>query len=308
MKYKFIALLLSCLLSIGVWVRHKQAWFEPDPILKNTFWPQHGFGAIFSGLIMGVGLYFVTLLIHNSIVGKNFSTTKKSILTIVFLSTTIIFWGFIWEYIENSEIRRNKNTIQDFRDSYYNFTDFKSIEGDTSDSEKNLIYNFYNSLWNISADHKKSNPNEILNFSTQQFGLYMYDFYALKDSTIWKGFSWGNPTLPCYGPFGSPVRYRIDFAKNIKENSYKFTAWDPKKGGQFSRVVPTLKNQNYKFIEITRAIAKAVVLDEGTTYDYACWRSEDQVSTEILVMCNKNGIMKVCGITDTAGNWIYRDF
>ena len=72
--------------------------------------------------------------------------------------------------------------------------------------------------------------------------------------------------------------------------------------------MPTLKNQNYKFIEITRAIAKAVVLDEGTTYDYACWRSEDQVSTEILVMCNKNGIMKVCGITDTAGNWIYRDF
>ena len=175
MRYKYLGLIISITLSVIVWVLHKDRWFVPDPNLKNTFWPQHGFGAIFTGTFMGILLFLLTLLIHNYLVEKKFSNQKTSLISIILLSTSIISWGFLWEYIENSEIRRNKNTIQDFRNSYYNFTDFKSIEGDTSDSEKNLIYNFYNSLWNISADHKKSNPNEILNFSTQQFGLYMYD-------------------------------------------------------------------------------------------------------------------------------------
>ncbi|MBM31724.1 MAG: hypothetical protein CL764_02580 [Chloroflexi bacterium] len=314
MKYKFIALLLSIALTIAVWVRHKQEWFEPDPILKNTFWPQHGFGAIFSGFIMGVGLYLLTLLIHNSLLrndsflAKNFSTKKVSLVAIILLSTSIISWGFIWQYVENSEIRRNKNTIENFQMSFENFNNSNLIKGDSSDIEKNLIYNFYNSLWNISAAPKESSTNEILNYTTREFGLYMYDIYSLKDSSMWKGFSWGVPTLPCYGPFGLPVRFRIDEANQINEISYKFQSWDPKKGGQFSRLVPTPKNLNYKFIEITRAIAKAVVSNEFVIYDYACWRSEEKTSTEIIVLCNSDGITKVCGITDTAGNWIYKDF
>ena len=88
-----------------------------------------------------------------------------------------------------------------------------------------------------------------------------------------------------------------------RQQTLKFTI---RQDGQVTEEVTG--TTSHECVEITRAIAKAVVLDEGTTYDYACWRSEDQVSTEILVMCNKNGIMKVCGITDTAGNWIYKDF
>ena len=308
MKLKFLAFLVSILLSVVVWVYHEDKWFVPDPLLMNTFWPQHGFGAIFSGIFMGVILYLLTLLIHHNVVGKSFSTQKTSLISIILLSTSIISWGFIWEYTENSEIRRNNKTIENFQESFENFTDFKSIRGDASDFEKNLIYNFYNSLWNISANPKKSSTNELLNYSTREFGLYIYDIYSLQDTSMWKGFSWGVPTLPCYGPFGLPVRYRIDSAFVINENSYKFVSWDPKKGGEFSRVVPAPKNQDYKFLEITRAIAKAVILDEGTIYDYACWRSEEQVSTELIVICNNDGKMKVCGITDTAGNWIYKDF
>lgn len=308
MRYKYLGLIVSITLSVIVWVLHKDRWFIPDPSLKNTFWPQHGFGAIFTGIFMGVLLFLLTLLIHNYLVEKKFSNQKTSLISIILLSTSIIFWGFIWEYIENSEIRRNINTIENFQESFENFTDFKSIDGNRTDSEKNLIFNFYNSLWNISSNPKKSSANEILNYATREFALYMYDIYSLKDSSMWKGFSWGVPTLPCYGPFGLPVRYRIDSASTINENSYSFKAWDPKKDGVYSRVIPTPKNKDYKFIEITRAIAKAVVLDEGTTYDYACWRSEEQVSTELIVVCNNDGKMKVCGITDTAGNWIYKDF
>ena len=61
-----------------------------------------------------------------------------------------------------------------------------------------------------------------MNYATREFALYMYDIYSLKDTSMWKGFSWGVPTLPCYGPFGLPVRYRIDSASAIDENSYKF--------------------------------------------------------------------------------------
>ena len=119
MKYKFLIFIISNILSVGIWVRHKDKWFVPAPVFDNTFWPVDGLGAILMGLLVGTLVFLITLFAHHYVSGDNHSTlTKTSLYSLLFLTLGLTSWALFWDYLEGTEQRRSERTLENFRVSF----------------------------------------------------------------------------------------------------------------------------------------------------------------------------------------------
>ena len=287
-------------------LQHEYRWYDP---LDSSigFWESQGAGAILWGAVFGITVSLATVWTTNRVViVREWSDLRTTLAAGAVALMAIGVAAFGWDYIDGSEIRRETGRITQFQTDFEERTGVESIRGDATTEIKQAMLNWYTVVGSVASGETAADAPSVLSAATSGYAEMLGGMFDTSRPYDWERLTWGDPTLPCRGPFGGGVAFRV-LSVDDAEGSVKFEPFDPTRGGIYERIVqiPT-QSEGIAVVTVTRQIARSSVADDGgSNYRYACSRSEDAASPAVFVLCRAGGSWRVCGQTDTAGIWIY---
>ena len=298
--------LVGAIVGALLGLQHEHRWFDPsDPTIG--FWESEGAGAILWGTVFGIVISLASVFTSNRL----FKLRAWSDVRITNVGASIALLAIVvaavgWDYIDGSEIRRETGRITQFQKDFEEQLGVESIRGDADTEIKQAMLNWYTVVGDVSSGEVAADAPSVLSAATPEYAEMLGGMFDASRPYDWDRLTWGDPTLPCRGPFGGEVAFRV-LSVDDAEGSVKFEPFDPNRGGLYERIVQLpLQSDGTAIVKVTRQIARHSVSDEGKdNYRYACLRSEGAASPEVFVMCRIGGSWRVCGQTDTAGIWIY---
>jgi hypothetical protein len=300
------AVLVGAIVGALLGLQHESRWYDPaDPTIG--FWESEGAGAILWGAVFGSVVSLASAFITNRLFGlRAWSDIRITNVGVLVAVTAIVVSAVGWDYIDGSEIRRETGRITQFQKDFEEQPGVESISGDADTEIKQAVLNWYTVVGGVSSGKVPADAPSVLSAAASGYAEMLGGMFDTSRPYDWNRLTWGDPTLPCRGPFGGEVAFRV-LSVDDAEGSVKFEPFSPDRGGLYERIVQLpVQSDETAVVKVTRQIARHSFSEDGKdNYRYACLRSEGAASPEIFVMCRIGGSWRVCGQTDTAGIWIY---
>ncbi len=297
--------LVGAIVGALLGLEHEHRFFDPSDS-EIGFWESEAAGGLIWGAVFGICVSIAAVWISNRPARlREWSERRITFAGGVVALMAIGVAAVGWDYSDASEGRRATERITQFQTGFEEQTLVESIQGNAATELRQAVLNWYTVAGRVASGEVTAEAPFVLSAATSEYAEILGGIIDGSRSYDWERLTWGDPGLPCRGPFGGGVAFRV-LSVDDAEGSVKFKPWDPDKGGVFERVVriPT-QSEGIAVVTVTRQIALLSVTEDGASnYRYACSRSEDAASPVIFVLCHAGGSWRVCGQTDTAGLWI----
>lgn len=297
--------LVGAIVGALLGLQHEYRFYDPpDPTIG--FWESEAAGGLLWGAVFGIVVSIAAVRISNSLVRmREWSELRITFAGGVVALMAIGVAAVGWDYSDGSESRREAGRITQFQTDFEEQTGVESIRGNAATELKLAVLNWYTVAGRVASGEVTADAPSVLSAATSEYAEMLGGMFDGSRPYDWERLTWGDPTLPCRGPFGGGVAFRV-LSVDDAEGSVKFEPFDPARGGVYERMVRIPpQSEGIAAVTVTRQIARRSVADDGASnYRYACSRSEDAASPEIFVLCRTGGSWRVCGQTDTAGLWI----
>jgi hypothetical protein len=136
------------------------------------------------------------------------------------------------------------------------------------------MLNWYTVIGRVASGEVAADAPSVLSAATSEYAEMLGGMFDTSRPYDWGRLTWGDPTLPCRGPFGGGVAFNV-LSVDDAEGSVKFEPFDPARGGIYERTVQIPpQSEGITAVTVTRQIARRSVADDDeANYSYACLRS-----------------------------------